>query len=65
MLFLGMTHWNFTGDLGKKRKEIELRIQHLLLPDSQAGKIGVKFQFPDSRVSRLVMMTFDTKQLFS
>ena len=44
-----MTHWNFIGELKKKRKEIELKIQHLLLPDSKAGKIGVKFQFPDSR----------------
>ena len=49
MLFLGMTHWNFTGDLKKERKKLELRIQNLLLP--QGGKIGVKFQFPDSRVS--------------
>ena len=63
MLFLGMTHWNFVGELKKKRKEVELKIQNLLLPDSQAGKIGVKIQFPDSRVSRLVlvMMIFDNQ----
>ena len=53
MLHLGMTHWNFVGNLQKQRKEVELHIQKLLLPDSEAGKPGVKFQFPDSRVSKL------------
>ena len=53
MLHLEMDHWNFTDNLKKKRKEVELTIQRLLLPDSEAGKVGVKFQFPDSRVSKL------------
>ena len=51
ILYLMMDHWNFTGDFKKKRKESELVIQKLLLPEP--GKVGVKFQFPDSRVRKL------------
>ena len=51
MLYLMMDQWNFTGDLAKKRKETELVIQKLLLPEP--GKVGVKYQFPDSRVCKL------------
>ena len=65
MLFLRMTHWNFIGESKKKRKAIELKIQHLLLPDSKAGKIGVKFQFLDSRSGGGNSTTEDRRQEFS
>ena len=31
-------------------KEVDLKIQELLEPDREQGKIGVKFNFPDSKV---------------
>ena len=50
MLNLGMKTWAFSGELKKKKKELEARIQQILLPTKD--RVGVKFQFPDSRVNK-------------
>ena len=53
MLNLGMKTWAFSGELKQKKKELEARIQQILLP--KKDRVGVKFQFPDSRVIQIVL----------
>ena len=61
MLNLGMKTWAFSGELKQKKKELEARIQQILLP--KKDRVGVKFQFPDSRViqNRIVKLRSRSK----
>ena len=46
MLHLKLTEWDIKADFRGDAKDIDLKIQELLEPDRERGKIGVKYQIP-------------------
>ena len=46
MIHLKLTEWDIKADFRGDAKDVDLKIQELLEPDRERGKIGVKYQIP-------------------